>query len=173
MKRFRGFSWTPYKRFKQEQSKIQEIQASIAQDKIKKRQWIIQKNFNENAHLEKWEKNKKKHEKKFTELALSSISVVDAINATNEVLQRGLSLKEAAIDPEAVDDLAYNIYLVKLAEIFCGDSAAALTPKTKDLVIQMLCAQIFPPALPQKPPPSSAKGDELINKLLAIKNSRQ
>jgi hypothetical protein len=171
VKRLIKFSRRPYEHKMRERRRVEENRKRYEQERIARRRWIVENSFNKEPLLEEWSKGKAVHEKVLTELALSSLSILDAANSTNEVLERGLGLKETVLDVDSIEDLTYNIYVIKMAEVLCSAKCANLSGETTKAVISSIVAQMLPPTMPQKrlATNSDAKGD-LLNELLAIKS---
>lgn len=169
-----GFSKKPYlekQRRKQEELRLIEENRRIFQkERIYNKSWARRKSFKKNNYIRKWAAQKDSKESILTDLALNALSVCDAAAEVNEALLRGLELKETAIDMDATEDLTYNIYMVKLAEILCSNKGANLSRSVADKVISAIIAQIFPPSVAQKPT-DPRRGERLIEDLTAIRSS--
>lgn len=165
-----GFSIKPWRRKQRQLKQIEANRVVFERERQENKTWKRRKAFNSNRYMRSWAKYKDDKEKLFTELTLNSLSVCDAATEVNEALFRGLGLKETAIDIDAVEDLTYNIYMIKLSEILCGAKGANLSKSVADKVITALISQIFPPSVPQKPV-DSRRGEKLIEELAAIRSS--
>lgn len=172
MKKLIRFSAIPYRK-KQEQLKLlEENMRAFKQEMRERDKWKIKNSFNEEPYLDKWDKYKRKNKKELENMMISAISITDAAETASAELAMGLGMKDALIDMDAVEDLVTNIYLVKLTEFISSKNGANLSKEVQDLVTRAVIAQIFPAALPMKPPPTPDKGNELIERALAIRNNR-
>lgn len=164
-----GFSKKPWLR---KQAQIKEIELNkllFEQEQAKNKTWAKRKDFKGDRYIKRWGQFKDEKEEIFTDLALNSLSVCDAAAEVNEALLRGLGIKETAIDMDAVEDLAYNIYVIKLAEVLCSSKGANLSRSLADKVLTALINQILPPSVAQKPT-DSRRGDKLLQELTAIRS---
>lgn len=173
MKRLITFSAKPYREKQRQIKMLEDNQRRFQEEMAQRRRWKIKNSFDEKPRLDKWDSRKKKTRRIFEDLILGSISFVDAAETASTDLAIGLGIKEALIEMDAVEDLTYNIYLVKLAEILCSNQGANLSKETMTGVIRAIISQLFPPAMPSKPPPTIDKGQQIIDSLMAIKNNRR
>ena len=166
-KRF-GFSNKPYREKQRQKQLLLEIKKRYEEGERQHKRWIKSRNFDPEPLLKSWESSKKPQEKDLTELVISALSTSDALVSANEMVVNGLRLNQAAIEVEGLSDLAYNIYMMRAAELLCSKKFAGLSSDTTKLFMQALVAQMMPP------PASRIQERELdlLTKILKVKERR-
>lgn len=126
-----------------QRAKIAEMKRQQEEEKRRFNRWITNnRSFDFEAHAAKWDKQRKKYAKVFTEQVVSAMGLINGASDANELLSIGLKMPDAGIDLEALHDLAYNIFTVKMAQILVEE--ANLIGSTKTEVMERIVAQIFP-----------------------------